>query len=601
MGSALLDTHPPAPAFAEASSDCPAAAAHAVARTSASPASTEALRRQVADRLAAHHRSRRAPAQPALALSPAPSAPSRASRIAAAVAERYAHSPSYRAYLAAEAERATQQAQAAAQIAALNAQAVAAAQQQLLDSLNQDSRNDEARNQAPLNQPQTNLLPSSRASSPSGPNPNLPQTGVAPAFGDTPSSPKRRRVHQSLPRAPRPRQLSTHRPRTPRPHRPSLRRRRRRSPMLDAAHLTCTTSIPSLQPRQEDRNDAEARRLDEEIAFRQSPVFEEPAGPPMPLPANLIEFPRQLVAPRKARPRYAEGPLRAAAGPAPGAGQLRIFEVDPAQISTTPVPAEAPAPQWTSIWLDAPGAGPADDSAVIASEIFASRTLSSAAGQPLANLLRPPRPAASDRLHPPPPRGRRNRRLHPSRRVPCLRRHLPARRQPLSPLARRRGPPHRVPPTRSPLSPGSPLGPRRRPDRRPHRTPAQPRPGLQRPRPCSPLSPLPGALLLLLRVHPRNALRPHRPLHLRRREPHPPRHAPPHPRRPRLRLPPRPRPALGHLRRRPPRLARPPHPYLPAHLLRQGTGNSQQGTGNSRERLPNGAAHFLLNSCENLN
>ena len=185
MGSALLDTHPPAPAFAEASSDCPAAAAHAVARTSASPASTEALRRQVADRLAAHHRSRRAPAQPALALSPAPSAPSRASRIAAAVAERYAHSPSYCAYLAAEAERATQQAQAAAQIAALNAQAVAAAQQQLLDSLNRESLDHD-----PLNQTQ-NLRPSSRTSSPSGPNSNPPHSARplrhkcgCPIFGD---------------------------------------------------------------------------------------------------------------------------------------------------------------------------------------------------------------------------------------------------------------------------------------------------------------------------------------------------------------------------------------------------------------------------------
>ena len=221
MGSALLDTHPPAPAFAEASSDCPAAAAHAVARTSASPASTEALRRQVADRLAAHHRSRRAPAQPALALSPAPSAPSRASRIAAAVAERYAHSPSYCAYLAAEAERATQQAQAAAQIAALNAQAVAAAQQQLLDSFNQDSRNDEARNQAPLNQPQSESpaqLPRELTLWPEL-QPAAPDVCPSPA---RPISTEPSRPAESLPRAPQPPRLSTLRHRTPRPHRPSL-------------------------------------------------------------------------------------------------------------------------------------------------------------------------------------------------------------------------------------------------------------------------------------------------------------------------------------------------------------------------------------------
>jgi uncharacterized RDD family membrane protein YckC len=129
------------------------------------------------------------------------------------------------------------------------------------------------------------------------------------------------------------------------------------------------SSYSHLTRQEVDRNEAEARLLDEEIAFRKSPVFEEPAGPPMPLPANLIEFPRQLVAPRKARARYAEGPLRAADVPAPGQSQLRIFEVDPAQISTTPVPAEAPAPQWTSIWLDAPGPVSSDTAGETPSEL----------------------------------------------------------------------------------------------------------------------------------------------------------------------------------------------------------------------------------------
>ena len=45
------------------------------------------------------------------------------------MAERYAHTPSYRSVLAAEAERAIQQARAAAEVAAMNAQAVVAAQQ----------------------------------------------------------------------------------------------------------------------------------------------------------------------------------------------------------------------------------------------------------------------------------------------------------------------------------------------------------------------------------------------------------------------------------------------------------------------------------------
>jgi uncharacterized RDD family membrane protein YckC len=111
-------------------------------------------------------------------------------------------------------------------------------------------------------------------------------------------------------------------------------------------------------PLEEKLIDTEALALDEEIAFRQSPVFDEPAGPPVPLPANLIEFPRQLVASLKARPRYAEGPLREESNVSSGAGQLRIFEVHPDQISTTPAAAEAIAPQWTSIWLDAPGGAP---------------------------------------------------------------------------------------------------------------------------------------------------------------------------------------------------------------------------------------------------
>ena len=54
--------------------------------------------------------------------------------------------------------------------------------------------------------------------------------------------------------------------------------------------------------------------------------------PAQPIFANLIEFPRELVATRKVRPRLAEGPL---AAEEPGA-QLSIFEVDPGAISMEP-------------------------------------------------------------------------------------------------------------------------------------------------------------------------------------------------------------------------------------------------------------------------
>jgi uncharacterized RDD family membrane protein YckC len=131
--------------------------------------------------------------------------------------------------------------------------------------------------------------------------------------------------------------------------------------------------------------------LDEEIAFRQSPVFEEPAGPPMPLPANLIEFPRQLVASRKARPRLAEGPLRDGED-ATEAGQLRIFEVDPANISTSPTvevdDAAITAAQWTSIWLDsvpqhAPTAAPARDGSTTAAGFAADHAKCGRRNRPL--------------------------------------------------------------------------------------------------------------------------------------------------------------------------------------------------------------------------
>jgi uncharacterized RDD family membrane protein YckC len=81
--------------------------------------------------------------------------------------------------------------------------------------------------------------------------------------------------------------------------------------------------------------------------------------PAQPIHANLIEFPREIVATRKARPRMAEGSYAAAAEPV---GQLSIFEVDPEAVSAQPVAAEtmepesAPAwtePVWSGIELDA--------------------------------------------------------------------------------------------------------------------------------------------------------------------------------------------------------------------------------------------------------
>jgi uncharacterized RDD family membrane protein YckC len=71
---------------------------------------------------------------------------------------------------------------------------------------------------------------------------------------------------------------------------------------------------------------------------------DELRGADQPIYANLIEFPREMVATRRMRPRLAEGPLAAALGQA----QLSIFEVDPGTISTEAAPTinQPAAPAW---------------------------------------------------------------------------------------------------------------------------------------------------------------------------------------------------------------------------------------------------------------
>jgi uncharacterized RDD family membrane protein YckC len=69
-----------------------------------------------------------------------------------------------------------------------------------------------------------------------------------------------------------------------------------------------------------------------------------------PIHANLIEFPRELVAARKARPRRAERPQDEAGEPEK---QLSIFEVDPGPIQAQPAVAAAwSGPEWLGIKLD---------------------------------------------------------------------------------------------------------------------------------------------------------------------------------------------------------------------------------------------------------
>jgi RDD family len=360
MGSALLNT------TAEQEFAAGEESASRTGRTGAVPHqdSPEALRAQVAERLAAHRR-RRAGEQTqsgSTATDPARPVKPRSAQIAAAVAERYAHTQSYRAFLAAEAERAIQQARAAAEVAAMNAQAVAAAQQRLLKAFDEQANqnaNHEAAQAAEFHENGVAEAPRAASQPAAAAELNL-WPDLEP--GHTPQHKthhrSRTQPHPSEARASNLEPRTPLEPRTSNLEPPPGLTVRLYEDAASAAHVDLGPHhvAPGRTNRPEERNDAEARALDDEIAFRQAPVFEEPAGPPVPLPANLIEFPRQLVASRKARPRYAEGPLRDEAETAPGDGQLRIFEVDPAQISTQPEAdaAEAPAPQWTSIWLDAP-------------------------------------------------------------------------------------------------------------------------------------------------------------------------------------------------------------------------------------------------------
>ncbi len=284
-----------------------------------------ALKEQVAERLAAHRaRKSRAAGSSVTPIShsePSHSTPkSRAARIAASVAERYAQSQSYRAFLAEEAERAIRQAEAAAEVAALSAKAVVEAQNQLLFELDQLAA------EVPLSGPiavesPAIFEPVTPAPEPGAPCPAsgtwvLTTPGKSPALTYTEAPAFTVRLYEDVGRP------------TPQPH--------------AASHPT---------PTHDPVDEAEDQALDEEIAFRQSPVF-EPAIAPIEIPANLIEFPRQLVAARKARPRLAEGPLREEADLTPASAQLRIFEVEATQLSTTPV-VESVAPEWSSMVLDA--------------------------------------------------------------------------------------------------------------------------------------------------------------------------------------------------------------------------------------------------------
>jgi uncharacterized RDD family membrane protein YckC len=235
-----------------------------------------------------------------------------ASRVRAAVAARYQESLSYREFLAAEARRAAEQAHAEAEVAARKAKAVAEAQRQLLDEMEQ------------WKQPET-------------------AAGVE-AFGAEPELLEvvEQRAEQAAAEAKRAKSKT----------REEVKAALTPGPLQVRLHEEIELASPSFRvaAKMVAAADGEMAELDEEIEFRAAPEFRDLVLETQPIQANIIEFPRQLVASRKARPRLAEGPLREDGTAEP---QLRIFEVEAEQISAEPEMVSGAAPEWQGLLLGA--------------------------------------------------------------------------------------------------------------------------------------------------------------------------------------------------------------------------------------------------------
>ncbi|HEX8712026.1 MAG TPA: RDD family protein, partial [Terracidiphilus sp.] len=127
---------------------------------------------------------------------------------------------------------------------------------------------------------------------------------------------------------------------------------------LETASAGAIPIRQAVEPRENARlfGGSAANLLEPRTSEWSNPIDAEemPAGESDPMHANLIEFPRELVATRKIRPRLVEGPLAAGRD-----AQLSIFEVDPETVSTVAEAANATtaadwnAPEWSEIKLEA--------------------------------------------------------------------------------------------------------------------------------------------------------------------------------------------------------------------------------------------------------
>lgn len=267
------------------------------------------LKREVTARLQQHRTRRPAPGS-AQAVLPqmetfAPAQRSQGRGVADSVAARYANKASYRDLLAQEAEAALHQAEAAAEVARRNADAIAGAQQRLLDDI------------AHWNTA------------------GVPMHGPAEvaAHGESPAVLADVLSFAEHVPAPQEQQFSA----TP--------------------HTVGAAVLPEIERQAVHVSQPVfADAFAEAMTATSGTLFEGTTYAPEPLtglPTNLIEFPRQLLAARKARPRLAEGPLRDEADAAPERAQLRIFEVEANTFSTVPLAVtESVLPEWSNIRLD---------------------------------------------------------------------------------------------------------------------------------------------------------------------------------------------------------------------------------------------------------
>jgi uncharacterized RDD family membrane protein YckC len=269
------------------------------------PESLPSWKQEVNARLMAHRtrRVRSGSEQPALPGLETARQESRAARVAARVAERYSKAPTYSEMLAAEAANAARAAEAAAQAA----QEAHSAAQAILDGLDMDPE-----------------FFSSEVS----------DRGEDRGEADRRESDRRYEAAAAA-REPEPPRIEYH---------------------VHPDSLPLARQAPSRESQNREAAPSRPRITEAYPTHIEDPFEDAFIAAAQPLPAKLIEFPRELVATRKARPRIAEGPLRESEGE-PEGSQLRIFEVEPESISHEALFKEPVVdqilPEWHSIQLDA--------------------------------------------------------------------------------------------------------------------------------------------------------------------------------------------------------------------------------------------------------